>query len=338
MECHISMDNRGKFSSDYCKELLNHRSKRNSNLNPECLTTAFGTEDLARLDLTDQETVLDIVRVASEDRSDLEVEDNIRISKVLSSDDFLLPSLAKVKANPFSLKKEEFSQQNYHQTAGRKYIVGIERAHQEIKTAWATAQKEVEESRLLDLFQKQVEEAIEHTKPSSLFDINRTMTNKSKKRNNKQEKAKEEEETHHLEESLSDTPPIEAEEKSWEQQAAEIQREAEELLLSAKEDQQRMGDISDKQSPGASSHGSRPNSPLSEIMTMTATATKMTFDNEPASDIKSPLNKKIPDIPPDESDCEEDHVNIASLPFLNSGVRWKPEEIIDSGARGREIF
>lgn len=335
----ISMDNRSRFSSDYCKELLNHRSKRNSNTGPECLTTAFGTEDLSRLDLTDQETVLDIVRVASEDRSDLEVEDNIRISKVLSSDDFLLPSLAKVKANPFSLKKEDFSQQNYHQTTGCKYLRSFERAHQEIKTACITAQKEVEESRLLDLFQKQVEEAIENTKPSSLFDTTGTMTNKSRKRNNKQQgKAKAEEDNPPVEESVPDIPPTEPEEEDWEQQAAEIQREAERLLLVAKEDQQKMGDISDKQSPEASSHGSRPNSPLSEIMTMTATMTKMTFENDPASNIKSPLSKNIPDIPPDESDCEEDHGNIASLPFLATGVRWKPEEIIDFGARGRDFL
>lgn len=143
------MDRREKFRSGYCEELLNHRSKRSSNVNQDQLTVAFSPDDLARLKQQDQETVLDIVRIASEDRSDLEVEDNIKISQVLSSEQFLLPSLAKVQANPFSLKKEDFAKKDYHETTGSKYLRNFERAHEEIKAAWSVAQKEIEESRLL---------------------------------------------------------------------------------------------------------------------------------------------------------------------------------------------
>lgn len=332
------MDRKEKFRSGYCEELLNHQSKRNSSFNQDHLTVAFSPEDLARLKQQDQEAVLDIVRIASEDRSDLEVEDNIKISKVLSSEGFLLPSLAKIQANPFSLKKEDFAKKNYHETTGSKYLWNFERAHKEIKAAWSVAAKEVEDSRLLYSLQKQLDEATEKAKSSDFLGAQIGMAKKNKNKPSDKSLPEAEEKDNTGEESSEGVPLPVAEVEDWGQRAAEIQEESNKPSSGTQGASPKMGDISDKQSPEASHDDSRSPSPLAEVLTVTTQMTKMTFLPETDKSLQTQPPRKIPDIPTDDSSLEEDSDKNVPLSFLQPGHKWKADEIIESTKKGRDFL
>lgn len=83
------------------------RAIKYNQLRSEDCIEAFSPEDFALLPGADQEVVKYIIRGTCEDRSDLEEQDCLLVSRALASDDFLLPSLAKVKAYPKALRKEE---------------------------------------------------------------------------------------------------------------------------------------------------------------------------------------------------------------------------------------
>lgn len=289
--------------------------------------------------MQDQEAVLDIVRIASEDRSDLEVEDNIKISKVLSSEEFLLPSLAKVQANPFSLKKEEFSKRNYHETTGSRYRSNFERAHNEIKSAWSTAQREVEESRILQSFQTEIDEAIGKARSSGFLGAQGSMPRRGKNKSNLKTAPEAEEKGNIQEEPSGEVHPPETEEEDWGQKAAKIQERADKSPVREQETISKMGDISDKQSPEISREESRSPSPLTELVTVTTQMTKMTFAQDPEKTHQpSSPNTKIPDIPLDDSSVEEEFAENAPLLFLKPGCKWKPEDILESTKKGIDFL